>query len=115
MNFAIKADAKDKETNGKNEVPLKALISNMRFDAKAVIESAGIIDRCKNITADILLLGGQRSQFYLKTALDVLGSTFPNAKRFEFRGQGHLAADNGGKPEVVAKGLRIFFGTANDK
>jgi pimeloyl-ACP methyl ester carboxylesterase len=111
MNFAVKADAKDKETNGKNEVPLKTLISNMRYDAKAVIKSEGIIDRCKNITADVLLLGGQRSQLYLKTALDVLSSTFPNAKRVEFRGQGHLAADNGGKPEVVAKELQNFFRT----
>jgi pimeloyl-ACP methyl ester carboxylesterase len=111
MNFAVKADAKDKETNGKNEVPLKTLISNMRFDAKAVIESEGIIDRCKTMTADILLLGGERSQLYLKTALDVLSSTFPKAKRVEFHGQGHLAADNSGMPDIVAKELRSFFRT----
>jgi pimeloyl-ACP methyl ester carboxylesterase len=111
MNFAVKADAKDKETNSKNEVPLETLISNMRYDAKAVIESEGIIDRSKNITANVLLLGGQRSQLYLKTALDVLSSTFPNAKRVEFHGQGHLAADNSGKPEVVAKELQSFFRT----
>ncbi len=109
MNLAIKADAKDKETNGKNEVPLKTLIASMRDDAKVVMESEGIIDSCKNIGAEVLLLGGQKSQTYLKTALDALTLTFPKAKRVEFRNQGHLAADNSGKPEVVAKELRNFF------
>ena len=114
MNFAIKADSKDKETNGKNELPLKTIISAMSFDAKVVVESEGIIDRCKNMTADVLLLGGQKSQLYLKTALRALNSIFQKAKRVEFSGQGHLAADNSGKPKVVAKELRSFFGITSN-
>ncbi len=111
MNFAIKADAKDKETNGENEVSLKTLISTMHFDPKAMLESEGIIAKCKDLKADVLLLGGQRSQHYLKVALNALSAALPRAKRIEFSGLGHLAADNGGKPRVVAKELWNFFMT----
>ena len=72
-------------------------------------------DKCKNLTTDVLLLGGQKSLSYLKDALDALSFVLRQAKRIEFRGLGHTAADNGGKPEVVAKELQGFFGTTNNK
>jgi pimeloyl-ACP methyl ester carboxylesterase len=115
MNMAIKADTKDKETKMGNEVPLKTLISTMHFDPKVVFESEGIINKCKDISADVLLLGGQRSQDYLKIALDALSSALPLSKRIEFSGMGHLAAENGGNPKVVAKELLSFFRTTNIK
>lgn len=108
MNFAIKADAK--EAKGEDDVSLKTLIPTMHYDAKTVFESERIIDKCKDIEADILLLGGQRSKYYLKIVLDTLGIILPRARRIEFSGVGHLAADNSGKPKIVAKELRSFFG-----
>jgi pimeloyl-ACP methyl ester carboxylesterase len=113
FNFAIKADAK--KIKADDEMSLKALISAMSYDIKIVMDSEGIIDKCKNLTTDILLLGGQKSLPYLTMALDALSSVLPQAKRTEFRGLGHTAADNGGKPEVVAKELRNFFWTTNNK
>jgi pimeloyl-ACP methyl ester carboxylesterase len=113
MNFAIKADAKDKEGNGKNEVSLKTLISTMHFDPKLVSQSDDIITKCKSLRADVLLLGGQKSQQYLKAALDALSFALPKLKRIELKGVGHLAADNGGNPKVVAKELCNFFGSNN--
>ena len=59
--------------------------------------------------ADVLLLGGSKSAPYLRHALDALGGVLPNAQRIELPGVGHLAADNGGKPEIVATELRAFF------
>ena len=107
MNFVIKSDAK--KINVDNEMNLKSLISAMPYDIKIVIDSEGIIGKCNHLTKDILLLGGQKSKLYLKDALDKLNSVLPQAKRIEFQGLGHIAADNSGKPDIVAKELRSFF------
>ena len=115
MNFAIKADAKDKERNSKNDVSLKTLISTMHFDPKLVQQSAGIINNCKNLRASTLLLGGQKSHQYLKAALDALSVVLLKSQRIEFKGVGHLAADNGGNPKVVAKELCYFFSNKNQE
>ncbi len=113
MNFAIEADSK--EVKADDEMSLKALISAMPYDIKIVIDSEGIIDDCENLTAEVLLLGGQKSRSYLKIALDALSSVLPQAKRIEFHGLGHTAADNSGKPDVVSKELRDFFRVTNNK
>jgi hypothetical protein len=60
----------------------------------------------------VLLLGGSKSPKYLKSALDALGAVVPHARRVELRGVDHLAADNVGKPQLVAAELRRFFGEA---
>jgi len=46
-------------------------------------------------------------------ALDALIFALPKLKRIELKGVGHLAADNGGNPKIVANELRIFFGSNN--
>ncbi len=107
LNLAIKADAKKVK---EDKVPLKVLISAIHFDIQAVHESESLIDKCKNLGADVLLLGGDKSQHYLKVALEALSAVLPNSKRIEFPRLGHLAAENGGKPNVVAAELRSFFG-----
>jgi pimeloyl-ACP methyl ester carboxylesterase len=107
MNYAIKADAKKGKAD--YEVSLKDLIPTYHYDAKIVFESEGIIEKCKDIKADILLLGGQKSWSYLKIVLDTLSAAFPQAKRIELSGVGHIAADNSEKPKVVANELRNFF------
>jgi hypothetical protein len=45
----------------------------------------------------------------LRHAVEALSKVLPNAKRVDLPAVGHLAADNGGKPELVAKELRGFF------
>jgi len=64
--------------------------------------------------AEALLLGGAKSPTYLKVALNALEKTLPHVRRVEFAGVGHLAADNSGKPELVAQVLRQFFGSQNE-
>jgi pimeloyl-ACP methyl ester carboxylesterase len=107
MNIAINLEAK--KNLDKDEAPLKSLIAAMQYDIEIVNQSQGIIDKCKILTTDILLLGGQKSQHNLKIALNSLSAVLPQAKRIEFPNVGHLAADNSGKPEVVANELRKFF------
>ena len=53
--------------------------------------------------------GGARSAPYLKAALNGLEPVLPHVRRVTLPGVGHLAAENGGKPLVVADQLRVFF------
>ncbi len=104
LNFAARRGGKDNE-----EVPLKALVPTMHYDAQLVLGSEGSLDSFRGVKAEVLLLGGTKSPRYLKTSLDALSSVLPNARRVEFPGFDHLAPDNSGEPERVAEELRSFF------
>jgi hypothetical protein len=41
--------------------------------------------------------------------LDGLDAVVPGVQRVTLPGAGHLAADNTGKPQLVADQLRVFF------
>jgi pimeloyl-ACP methyl ester carboxylesterase len=107
INVAINADAK-KERKA-DEISLKSLLAAVPYDIKIVDDAIGIIDRSKNIPGNTLLIGGEKSQSYLKVALDELGTDLKRSRRVTLPGLGHTAADNGGHPEVVAKELLSFF------
>jgi pimeloyl-ACP methyl ester carboxylesterase len=74
-----------------------------------VRETADTLSEYATLRARVLLLGGSESPAYLKTALDALARTLPNAERVTFPGLGHLGPTNDGKPEIVAATLRRFF------
>jgi hypothetical protein len=61
------------------------------------------------IQSDLLLMGGSKSQKFLKAALDHLQIILPGVKRKEFSGLGHIAADNSEHPDIIAKELKQFF------
>ena len=106
MTLAVKADAKATDDAG---VSLRDLIPTMHYDAQAVTEAAGLLDACTRLAIPVLLIGGSKSPAYLKTALTALADLLPNACRVEITGVDHAAADNGGKPELVAQRLGEFF------
>ena len=106
MRFAIEADTGETQAG---DVPIKALIPTMHYDAQLVFETEGQIERFRALRAQVLLLGGSQSHTNLKQALDALNMLLPRAKRVEFLGTGHLAADNGGQPKRVERELRTFF------
>jgi pimeloyl-ACP methyl ester carboxylesterase len=101
--------ARDTGVASHDDVPLHALVPTMHDDARLAMESEGTLDSFKAIPAEVLLLGGSKSPQYLKRALDALGGVLPNARRVELPRVGHVAADNTGKPELVAQELRRFF------
>lgn len=106
LNIAINADSKKQVGD---DVSLKSLIPTIQYDLMLVHQSPGIIDQCKEIKAEMLLMGGTKSQRYFKLALDKLNNVLPQVKRLEFHGLGHIAADNDNSPEKIAKALSIFF------
>jgi|CZKU01.1.fsa_nt_gi pimeloyl-ACP methyl ester carboxylesterase len=93
----------------KGDVSLRDLIPTLRFDAELARESEGALAGVGTIRADVLLLGGERSARALRVALDELARRLPKARRVEFAGIGHLAADDTGRPLDVAEALRRFF------
>jgi pimeloyl-ACP methyl ester carboxylesterase len=106
MRFAVEAERREAKAG---EVPIKELIPTMHFDTQLVFETEEQIERYRLVRAQVLLLGGSQSHKYLRTALDALEVTLPDAKRVELLGVGHVAAANGGQPERVAQELRQFF------
>jgi len=92
-----------------NGPPLATLIPTVHYDIELIAEKAGDLDRFRSLSTETLLLGGDRSQGYLATALDALAAILRNATRVELKGAGHIAADNEGDPIRVAAELRRFF------
>ena len=51
------------------------------------------------MTAEVLLLGGEKSPGFLREVLDVLHGTLPRSRRIELRRMGHGGPSSGGQPE----------------
>jgi pimeloyl-ACP methyl ester carboxylesterase len=103
----IRADARTRRPVG--HTPLGDLIPTMRLDGRAVDQAAGPLSRFAEVRAETLLLGGERSARYLKAALNGLEAVLPRVRRVTLPGVGHVAADDSGKPQIVAAQLRNFF------
>ncbi|MBR0870137.1 alpha/beta hydrolase [Bradyrhizobium tropiciagri] len=93
------------------DASIASLIKAMRNDLQIVKDiEAAPLQPFSTIRADTLLLGGSKSPQFLKAALDALAGVLPRAARIELAKADHIAADNVGKPELVARELRTFFG-----
>ncbi|MCY1140752.1 alpha/beta hydrolase [Actinoplanes sp. Pm04-4] len=107
VRLGMRLDAR--ENRPADYTPFGRLVPTMRQDATVVEESAGPLTRFCAVEAETLLLGGERSPAYLKKVLNGLEPVLPHVRRVTLSGVGHLAADNRGKPELVAAELRKFF------
>lgn len=85
------------------------LVATMRLDAAVVEDAAGPLSSYAAVGAETLLLGGERSPAYLTGVLNGLEPVLPRVRRVTLSGVGHLAADDGGRPELVAGELLRFF------
>jgi pimeloyl-ACP methyl ester carboxylesterase len=109
LGLGIRADRKSVK---EGDVRIADLIPTMHFDAQIVTETSVSLEMLKEVRSEVLLIGGSTSAAFFSRALDHLVEILPQARRVELAGVGHLAADNGGKPEMVAATLRRFFGRA---
>ena len=106
FNRTIKEDAK---TVKENDVSLIELIPTHHFDYQLIIETKDSIVDFKDVSSQVLLLGGSNSPIFLKHSLDKLNNVLVCAKRVEFRGLGHTAPIENNQPEQVAQELRKFL------
>jgi pimeloyl-ACP methyl ester carboxylesterase len=87
------------------------IITTLHYDAQLVREMECGLEEYRRVSIPVLLLGGSRSPAYLRRSLDALAGLLPVCTRVQLQGVGHTAADNSGKPELVARELRAFFGS----
>jgi len=103
--------SEDKQAQA-GDVTMRQLAPTLHYDFQLVRETDGAPERWRAIRARVLLLGGGASPAYLRTAMNALAVTFPQAKRIEFPGLGHGAsgpANRGGQPAKIAQALREFL------
>jgi len=86
-----------------------ALVPTMHYDAITVGQAAGPLERFAEVTCPVLLLGGAKGTETARETLDRLALVLPDAGRVTLPGVGHLAADNQGRPGLVAAELDRFF------
>lgn len=107
--------AQEEKTARAGDVTMRMLAPTLHFDFHLVAEMAETLERFKSVRAEVLLLGGDKSPRYLKTALDCLEKVLPHVQRLEFPGLNHggssdaSSTNRGGKPDVVAQALSRFF------
>ena len=101
---------------GPEDVTMRRLAPTVRYDGLLLAETAGTITRFADVTADVLLLGGDMKRpGFIRPAFDALGETLPRSRRAVFAGLDHGGssdrgpANRGGQPAVVAPEIRSFF------
>lgn len=107
LSLALKVNKKEVKDG---DVALADIVPTMHYDAGVVRELANSLEVFRTVHADVLLLRGAKSARYLHLALDRLAPILPKVSCVELPGVGHHAADNGGRPGLVAEALRRFFG-----
>jgi pimeloyl-ACP methyl ester carboxylesterase len=107
LRLALMKDAKE---HPPGDIALRDLIPTMRLDGIVQKQSVELVNpRIAELRSEVLLLGGEKSAHPLRLGLDALSRRLPNAKRHELKGTGHVAADNRGVPQQVARLLEDFF------
>ncbi|MES2059242.1 MAG: alpha/beta hydrolase [Pseudomonadota bacterium] len=94
---------------GEAAAAIRELVPTVHYDIRLVAATAGQAQRFGAIGLPVLLMGGDNSNQYLGMALDALQRELPQAERVALKAIGHMAADNVGKPGLVADELRRFF------
>ncbi|KIW23597.1 uncharacterized protein PV07_11784 [Cladophialophora immunda] len=96
----------------------KDLVPTVHNDIEIAMSMLGdeTLQKLAAIQTETLILGGSRSQAYLKNSVHELEKILPNAARVEFEGLDHGGTFNKaqhGSPEVFATELRRFFSQGN--
>jgi pimeloyl-ACP methyl ester carboxylesterase len=97
-------------------VTMRQLAPTLRWEGLLLAETAGTIGTFAEVSADVLLLGGDlKRPAFIKPAFDALARTLPHNRRGRFHGLDHGGSSDvgptnrNGKPEVVAPAIRSFF------
>jgi pimeloyl-ACP methyl ester carboxylesterase len=97
-------------------VTMRQLAPTLRWEGLLLAETAGTIGTFAEVSADVLLLGGDMKRpAFIKPAFDALARTLPHNRRLRFSGLDHGGSSDvgptnrNGKPEVVAPAIRSFF------
>jgi pimeloyl-ACP methyl ester carboxylesterase len=108
-------ESEDKEATS-DTVTMRQLAATLRWEGLLLAETAGTLSTFAEVTADVLLLGGDMERpAFIRPAFDALTKTLPHNRSVRFRGLDHGGsadvgpANRDGKPEIVAPAIRSFF------
>jgi pimeloyl-ACP methyl ester carboxylesterase len=97
-------------------VTMRKLAPTIRYEGLLLAETAGTADRFAEVTAEVLLLGGDmRHPAFIRPAFDAFARTLPHHRQALFPGLDHGgSSDVGptnrrGRPGTVAPAIRSFF------
>lgn len=107
MSLAIRADAAEGDAD---RVRICDLVPTVRYDAQLQREATELLPTLTDVPCDVLLMGGDRSHRALRLVVDELARRMPRARRVRLAKTGHVAADDTGRPQDVARELCAFFG-----
>ena len=92
-----------------DDVAYQDLMYTMHYELMLVQQTEGTIDNYKNVSSEVLLLGGSKSPPLIKESLIALNNTLPKSDLIELKGLNHDSAQDYGKPKAIAHELKRFF------
>ena len=92
-----------------DDVAYHDLIPLLRDELHLVEKTEGTLGEYKDVSADVLLLGGSKTEPILKDSLNILDNILPNSRLVELQGLNHDSAQDYGKPERIVPELKRFF------
>lgn len=108
----------ERELAGADAVTMRKLAPTIHQEGALIAELAGTFDTFREVSADVLLMGGSKGLATLKPCRDRLERTLPRCRRIEFDGLDHgSSSDPGGTNprgsvqavERIAAEVQAFF------
>lgn len=98
----------EKQATKANEIAMEDLVATQALDMQLVQDMDSRLATFATLSADLLLLGGEKSPKFLRDILDALDATVPHAQKVIFARLNHDGPTEKA-PETVGATLRTFF------
>lgn len=92
-----------------DDVAYQDLIPTLDYELHLVEKTEGTLDDYQNVSAKVLLMEGSKTPTLLKDSVNALNKKLPSSNFIEIKGLNHDSAQDYGKPEPIAKELKLFF------
>jgi pimeloyl-ACP methyl ester carboxylesterase len=92
-----------------DDVPLRELLLTFHNDLLLINETKGTLENFKDVSAEILLLSSRKPFLFITHILDALNKVLPHIERAVIQEGDHEAAEERGKPLLVAQELKRFY------
>lgn len=92
-----------------DDVAYQDVVPTLQQELAVVKKTEGTIENYRNISTEVLLLIGSKTQSLIKDSLVELNKTIPNSNIIELKGLNHDSAQDYGKPKPIAQELKHFF------
>lgn len=104
--LALKLDARKVKCD---DVSLQELLPTLNDELEIVQKTEGTLDNYKKVSAEVLLLGGSKTEPMLKETLQALDKIVHHSHLVELEGLNHGSAQDYGNPEPIAHEIKTFL------